>query len=192
MACTVLQKESKYDTCKHEWSPNQQLVRWSSGQICHKRTWLVRDQNIVDMPFFNISMYAGKQRWPVCKVRKSQTEDYLIYCWSFVTCLGFAANLLLGFLPFVSNITEGVKKAMYLNCLLMRSVIRPQVWLVRFFRSLCFLLNPMCILSSKALKRQIWLASSHSYASFWVLLATIQLTFQIPYVKHLSLSLLWV
>jgi hypothetical protein len=88
--------------------------------------------------FFNISMYAGKQWWPVCKVRKSQTEDYLIYCWSFATCLGFAANLLLGFLPFVSNITEGVKKAMYLNCLLMRYVIRPQVWLVRFFRSLCF------------------------------------------------------
>ena len=75
-------------------------------------------------PFFNFSIYAGKQRWPVCKVRRSHTEDYLIYLRSFATCLGITASLLLGFLPFFSNITEGVKKVVYLNFLLMGSVIR--------------------------------------------------------------------
>ena len=75
-------------------------------------------------PFFNFSIYAGKQRWPVCKVWRSHTEDYLIYLRSFATCLGFTASLLLGFLPLFSNITEGVKKVVYLNFLLMGSVIR--------------------------------------------------------------------
>lgn len=74
--------------------------------------------------FFKFSIYAGKQRWPVCKVWRSHTEDYLIYRRSFATCLGITASLLLGFLPFFSNITEGVKKVVYLNFLLMGFVIR--------------------------------------------------------------------
>lgn len=142
-------------------SPFQGTSESSSLKIV--RVSVVSSVTWRSVSFFNFSIYAGKQRWTVCKVRRSQTEDYLIYRRPFATCLGFTASLLLGFLPFVWNISEWVKKVMYLNCLLMGSVNCYQTpssasALLQVNMDF-FLLNPMCILSSKALKRWIRLVS---------------------------------